>query len=387
MVAWRSNTVSVQRAPAMPLLDRRQALTALIVAGLRPAFAASPFPARDGAVPLNLRKGFNLPDQVPLRSGQAEDLGVLTQLRRLGMTHVRLPIEAEFFLPAFSGAATIGSATDDLERALDRLLGLGYCVSVDMHPSSDFHALQRKNADAAHSALLAGWRGLAERLARWPSDRVFGELLNEPATSDEIWRPFVETLAQEVRTRLPQTMIIVGPAPFQRVEALARWRPLAVPNIAYAVHYYSPMVFTHQGAEWEKDSPLARMAGVPFPIEANDPTLIRLANTAALTGDAAVASELRQAAESASTPATIMAQFSDLATWSTAHAAPVIVNEFGALRFKSKRKDRLAWLAAVRAAAEANAFGWAHWDLAGGFGILDDEGSLDQGVVHALLGS
>lgn len=377
--AWRAAT------SLTPLADRRGALLMLACGALWPFTARAAAAPRDGAAPEMLRRGFNLPDQVPGRARTTADARVLKSLRGLGMTHVRLPVEAEYVLASFSGPATVSNALDDLERALERLLGLGYCVSTDMHPGSDFQKLQRRSPDKAHSALLAGWRELSARLAHWPAQRVFAELLNEPATTDDVWRPFAERLAGEVRARLPQTTIIVGPAPFQRHEALAGWRPLADRNVVYAVHYYDPMIFTHQGADWDKSSPMARMEGVPFPMRVGDAALARLAEAAARKGDEEAARELRDAARSEWTQATVMARFFELAAWSAAHSAPVIVNEFGALRWKARRADRLAWIAAVRAAAEANGFGWAHWDFAGAFGLLDDSGGIDHGVIDALL--
>lgn len=340
---------------------------------------------RAGAAPAHLIKGFNLPDQVPLKLEHAAEPRTLRVLRDLGMTHVRLPVAAEYMLPSFSAPATLSSAMDDLTRALDRLLGLGYHVSVDLHPDSDFRDMQRRDPERAHKALLVGWPSLALQLSRWPADRVSVELLNEPDTTDAIWRPFVETLAQAVRARLPRNAIIVGPAPYQRLDALTDWTPLADRNVIYACHYYDPMIFTHQGASWETGSPWARVAGVPFPSAKDDPALERLAVSAARNGDAGAALELRQTAGRAWTPDAISAQFDAARAWSEKHSAPIIINEFGVLKWKARRADRLAWLAAVRSAAEAHGFGWAHWDYATSFGLLDDSGSIDEGVIRALL--
>lgn len=370
------------------LFDRRQALGALLFAGIAPApSAAAKSVEHVGAAPLALAKGFNLPDHAPLRSSKKADVRILARLRDLGMTHVRLPISAEFYLPSFSGRATLASASDDLERTLERLLALGYCVTVDMHPQSDFSTLLRADAEAGYAALLDGWRGLAKRLSQWPSNRVYVELLNEPATTDAIWRELAERLTRELRPILPNTTFIVGPAPFQRFEALARWRPLPDPNIVYAFHYYSPMIFTHQGAEWDVGSAYARLARVPFPIKSNDVRLLDLADAYAAKGDAPISEQLREAAKTEFTAATIMAQFAQIGAWSREHSAPVIVNEFGALRFKAKREDRLDWLAAVSAAARSNGFGWAHWDFSDGFGMVGADGQLDMAVIRALLGS
>lgn len=367
-----------------PNFTRREAC-ALLASALHPAIAGAGEVARPGAAPAPLLKGFNLPDQVPLRAEHLAQARTLRALRDLGMTHVRLPVVAEFMLPEFSAPATMSSAMDDLTRALNLLLDMGYHVSVDLHPDSDFQDMQRRDPERAHRALLLGWPTLASQLSRWPAERVTAELLNEPTTTDAIWRPFVETLAQAVRARLPRNAIIVGSAPFQRMDALTGWTPLADKNVIYACHYYDPMIFTHQGASWESGSPWANVAGVPFPSMKDDPALARLAANAAQEGDAAAARELRQAAQRAWTADSILAQFAEAKRWSETHLAPIIINEFGVLKWKARRADRLAWIAAVRAAAQAHGFGWAHWDYSTSFGLLDDTGAIDEGVIRALL--
>jgi len=86
-------------------------------------------------------------------------------------------------------------------------------------------------------------------------------------------------------------------------------------------------------------------------------------------------------------PPTIEQQFAELAAWSRAHGASVILNEFGVLRFKSPRPSRLEWLRDVRETAEANRFGWAHWDYREGFGLLDGSGRPDVELIDQLLPS
>lgn len=366
-------------------LSRRDALLLPLAAGLSTA-AAAETGRRAGALPPNLAKGFNLPDQAPARAGRSPNEATLRRLRALGMSHVRLPVVAEYVLARFSGPATLSSALDDLDRAIERLLGIGYSVSVDLHPGPDFNALHQRDPQNAHQALLEGWPMLAKRIARWPQERIFAELLNEPATTDDIWRPFVEQLATAVRAILPKTYLLAGPAPYHRIEALAGWRPFADDRIVYVCHFYDPMMFTHQGATWEQDAPWGRAEGVPFPSAAGDPTLLALARAAQKKGDAGLANELRNMAAQAWDANAISTQFAALGRWSAQHSAPVIVNEFGVLKGKAKRADRLAWLAATRAAVEAQGFGWAHWDYDTSFGLLDDQGEIDQGVILALLG-
>jgi endoglucanase len=366
-------------------VSRRSAMIlAAFAGGWRVAFAGSAAP-RAGAVPPTMSRGFNLPDQVPLRAGRRANPRLLQLLRHAGMTHVRLPVVAENVLPQFSGPATISSAMDDLDRAVEALLAMGYGVSVDIHPGAEFQNMQRREPNRGHRDLLEGWRQIARRISTWPPAFVFAELLNEPAESDATWRPFVEELAKAVRAILPNNYIIVGSAPFQRVEALAEWAPLADKNIVYACHYYDPMMFTHQGASWESDSPWTRVEGLPFPSFVGDRRLLELAADFAGRGDEAIARELRQMAEMEWSAVKILAHFQKLAEWSQIHAAPIIVNEFGVLKWKAKRADRLAWITAVRASAEACGFGWTHWDYDAGFGLLEENGQIDDGVLRALI--
>lgn len=363
------------------IFDRRQALAGMSAAVLSCArsWAATPGPASAWA------RGFNLPDLVPMRAARPPERRTLDELRARGMTHIRLPVFAERVLPHFSDGATISRTLDDLDRALDMLLDAGYAVSVDMHPGAGLPRLYRGDPHEAFQALSAGWLKLATRLRRRPAKRVFAELLNEPPTDDAVWRQQAETLVARLRDPLPETVMIVGPAPYQRVEALAAWTPLPDANVIYAFHYYDPMAFTHQGETWDATSPFGQMAGVPFPIDPDDPKVARLRATLPQTLTPAAATELVQTLSRPWSETTIGEAFAPLAAWRRAHAVPVMLNEFGVLRFKARPADRAAWIGAVRREAERHGFGWAHWEFSNGFGLLDDQGRPDSQIIDALL--
>ena len=364
---------------------RRRDILALIGAA---ALAARPTPADaapGGARAALLKRGFNLPDQVPLQPSALPRRATLKFLRERGMTHVRLPVRGEKLMTRFSSAATIRATLDDFDRTLDSLLDLDFAVTADMHPGGDFGRLHRSDPEEAFVALIEGWRNLAKRIGRLPPSRVFAELLNEPNTDDAIWRAQAARLVVDLRSQLPSTTFIAGPAPYQRVEALAGWRPLDDKNIVYAFHYYDPMAFTHQGLTWDPSSPLSRLEGVPFPTWRGEPGINRLLEALRARGDLDLALSIDQALDKPWTAQTIAGQFAPLAAWSRTHDAPVILNEFGALRFKAPRAARLAWLKAVRETAQAKGFGWAHWDYNQGFGLLDETGKPDSALIDVLL--
>jgi endoglucanase len=366
----------------MTPISRRVALTSLGAALMAPRMARASV-ADDRLKPL--ARGFNLPDQAPLNPDKRPDRATLLWLRRRGMSHVRLPFLGEAAMARFSDSLRTKTVLDDLDRALDLLLDLDFVVSVDMHPGGEFQKLHRAAPQAALAALTEAWRSVAARIARRSREPIFAELLNEPNVDDAIWREQAEALATELRALLPATTFIAGPAPYQRVEALATWRPLGDLNIVYAFHYYDPMLFTHQGLTWDAADPLSRLAGVPYPARRDDPALVRLVENLRRRGDDSLADELDRALARPWDKKMIESQFSALAAWSRAHSAPVILNEFGVLRFKAPRAARLAWLRDVRETAEANSFGWAHWDYREGFGLLLEDGRPDAPLIDALL--
>lgn len=364
------------------IFDRRQVLAGM---GSAAASAASPAFALASGRAAVLARGVNIPDLVPMRAARAPSRHTLEHLRARGMTHVRLPIYAERALPHFSDGATLSRTLDDLDRALDLLLGCGFAVSVDMHPGAGLPRLYRRDPQAAFKALLAGWLLLGARVRRRPPALVFAELLNEPPTTDAVWRAQAAALVDRLRDHLPDTTMIVGAAPYERVEALANWPALSDQNVVYAFHYYDPMAFTHQGETWDASSPYAQMSGIPFPIDPKDPDIAKL--RASLPGklSPAAAKELEQTLSRPWTEAVIAQAFAPLAAWSRVHSVSVVLNEFGVLRFKTTPRDRAAWIEAVRRQAERHGFGWAHWEYGNGFGLLDENGRLDRQIVDALL--
>ena len=66
---------------------------------------------------------------------------------------------------------------------------------------------------------------------------------------------------------------------------------------------------------------------------------------------------------------------------------PPIINEFGVLKAGAPVESRLRWLSSVATYAEQHCWGWAHWELEQGFGLVNDKtGKPDAGVLKALLG-
>jgi endoglucanase len=229
------------------------------------------------------------------------------------------------------------------------------------------------------------WTDMARLIRSWPADRIFAELLNEPDLKAARWQGEVEELAGSVRRLLPDTTLIVGPVNWQRADSLAAFRPLADLNIVYAIHFYDPMVFTHQG-HWDAQDPLHSVGGLPYPVRADDPEVQAIRRQLLNERSGAALDMLNKAIAASAASSGIDKWLEPAAAWQHRFARPIIINEFGVLKAAAPRDSRLRWLAAVTAYAREHCWGWTHWELAQGFGLVDDNtGMPDAGVLRALL--
>jgi endoglucanase len=306
--------------------------------------------------------------------------GLLLQLRKLGMTHVRLPVPAEHIMQHFASSAERTARLDAVNAAIKTLVTLGYHVSIDLHAGPSFNQLHREAPVAAMQAMKDAWRDLAQVMRRHPTNRVFAELLNEPDVDAALWQREAEELAAFVRELLPQTTLIVGPVNWQRPDSLPGFRPLSDLNVVYAIHFYDPMVFTHQ-AHWDAKDPLHAISGLPYPLRADDPDVAKLKQQLADGGNAKALAMLNEAVPDER----IDKWLEPAAAWQQQFSRPIIINEFGVLKAGAPRESRLRWLASVASFAQAHCWGWTHWELSQGFGLLDRSGQIDTGALKALL--
>lgn len=324
-----------------------------------------------------MRRGVNLPGWDSEDESQRPTTAQLEALREKGFTHIRLLLDA--------GRLAGGGRAAYLEEMFEEIIllfSLDYAVSLDLHAGNLF----REEPETAEDHLADFWRAIAARVRHLDPEKLAVELLNEPQTDSATWWPIAGRLAAEIRRVLPAHTIVVGPAGPQRHEELARLEPLPDPNVVYAVHYYDPFAFTHQGADWGgADDPIQYLGDLPFPAMARDADMEARVAELKAKGREEAATLLRRSLETPWTEDAMKPAFDMMAEWSARHGRPVIVNEFGVLSYHAPRQSRLDWLGAVRRQAEARCIGWTHWDFQDGFGLIDAaSGMPDEGVMDAL---
>src|SRR3954465_4485174 len=163
----------------------------------------------------------------------------------------------------FSRAANITRDRAELNSAIQQINWTGSPVTLDLHPGARLGRVHVAEPERAFALIDILWRDLAREYANYRPDRLFFEVLNEPTVRPEIWDTQGPRIAATIRSNAPNHTIIYGTADFQQIHALPSV-PLTLTNVVYAVHYYAPMVFTHQGQEWNDDPP-RDLRGVPFP--------------------------------------------------------------------------------------------------------------------------
>lgn len=362
--------------------NRRTALAMLAAgmagSGLSVMAATSAPPGR------TLSRGINVPDWTKLVDGRAPASSVLSALAERGFNTIRLRVNSDDWV---GDASRRRLAAQLVENALDMSVRAGFSVMLEFHADTGLRNAFVADLTQAEADTTAAWTELSQVAASFSPDSVMPELLNEPPLERKHWLPLRDRLAETVRKACPGHTLIWGADSVYGIWETIDCRPLADDNCMVAVHYYTPMGFTHQCADWD-NSGLALMANLPFPANRRSPEALALAEKFRSEGQTNALALLEQEFSSDWTVARIEADFAELGNWSRETGTPIVVNEFGVLNSCVDAQSRATWTRAVRQAIEGIDAGWAYWELDQGFGLLDNRNSasgFEASVVAALM--
>ena len=93
---------------------------------------------------------------------------------------------------------------------------------------------------------------------------VFFEVLNEPEVGEYRWAGIQQSLVDVIRRSAPEHTIIVTCGEYSNPDDLVRMPRVADSNYIVNFHFYSPHIFTHQGASWG-EAYWVSLRQVPFP--------------------------------------------------------------------------------------------------------------------------
>ncbi len=271
---------------------------------------------------LKLKRGMNFDHHVSTPGKDLAQEKYFKLIKDAGFDHVRLPFEFSLTKPGiFPCGEYYGRIKETAQMALDA----GLYVIVDVHP---FEGMQC-DPNGMKRQLYRLWSGLSEAL-RDMDDRVIFEIYNEPdgAFNYEILNEVQNEIISIIRKTNPKRLIAAACAHCNTIENLCN---LVLPendeNIFVTIHEYTPMRFTHQGADW--------MAG-------DWPT--------GITWGTQEDKEL------------LKERFDMAAEWGKAHNRRLHLGEFGAIKMASLG-DRLAWTDYVIRLCEERNIAWSYWEL------------------------
>jgi endoglucanase len=298
-------------------------------------------------------------------------------IKRLGCDVIRLPIELHYMIE------------DGTDYTLDPLFftfldsAVLWAEAVDIHLIFDNHTFEvLTNTDPAiEPMLVATWAQMAEHYKN-SYDNLYYEVLNEPhGIEDAIWGTIQQHVIDTIRSIDTKHTIIVGGAGWNGVYNLNSLPEYTDDNLMYTFHFYSPMLFTHQGANFG-DPSLESLSGVPFPY---DP--LRMPEFPEELAGTWVDSDYNSYHING-TVEKIKQLIDKAIDFQTTRNVPVFCGEFGVIISNSPRQDRLNWHDTVRTYFEDNTIPWTVWDYNNHFFEEDGndlfEHDLDTMFLKAL---
>lgn len=180
----------------------------------------------------------------------------ICRIAEWGFDHVRVPMDYEFL------ETEEGDDREENYILLERLLGwcrnAGLRVILDLHKTAgyDFNDAQEQGRNrlfeerSLQERFLALWQRLAQRFG--DREDIAFELLNELVNPEYAapWNQLAAEAVKVIRQETANTLIIYGGVEWNSAKSVPMLgRPLDE-NIMYTFHYYEPLLFTHQKANW-----------------------------------------------------------------------------------------------------------------------------------------
>ncbi|WP_338359519.1 glycoside hydrolase family 5 protein [Yeosuana marina] len=270
-----------------------------------------------------------------------------TLIKEAGFSNVRIKISPFKF--SMDDEFTIEPKFfSTLDWAIKQALKNGLMPIVDFHE----HGAMQKDPIGTKPMFLAMWKQIAEHCKDYPNDVLF-EIANEPNMKPEMWNQIHREAYKIIRESNPDRTLIIGTINGNQIKFL---KDLELPendrNIIVAIHYYSPIQFTHQGAPWSTKN--------------KDLSGITWTNTGQEEAD-------------------VNADFDIAQNWSKAHNRPLTLGEFGAYE-KADMTSRVRWTNYIARQAEARGWSWSYWQFDSDFIVYDiDKDEWNTPIKNALL--
>ena len=317
-----------------------------------------------------LKRGINLSHWFAQTSPNSPGIPVkkedMKQIKQAGFDHVRLPVDPTWLWTFPKKESLHPKMLKKLDAAIRLALDQNLNIVIDIHPSPKFKELLQ-SSPLMEESFNAFWKALATHLSQYDSQHVALEMLNEPMIDDPVqWQKIVDQLYSTMRAAAPQHTIIITGGEWSDVDALLTLTPVADSNVLYTFHFYSPHLFTHQGASWG-DEVWAKVTTIPYP-----PTRQKIRPLIDEASDPEIRAELYRYLEAGWNEQKIAQRISIAAEWAKKHGVKLWCGEFGVYKKHVTPEDRAQYIHDTRTALETYDIGWCMWDYKGGFALFEE---------------
>ncbi|MEL1240325.1 glycoside hydrolase family 5 protein [Flavobacterium flavipallidum] len=271
-------------------------------------------------------------------------------IKEAGFSNVRLVMSPFKFAMDDSTYTINPNFYTTLDYAIKESLKNKLMVIVDFHE----HGAMGKDPLGNKAKLLSMWKQIAIHCKEYSNDVLF-EICNEPNMKPEIWNEIQKEAYKILRESNPDRTLLIGAINGNQIKFL---KDLDLPekdkNIIVAIHYYSPIQFTHQGAPWSKNN--KDLSGIEWLESKSEKDAVRL-------------------------------DFDMAQDWSKIHNVPLTLGEFGAYE-KADMPSRLRWTNYVARQAELRKWSWSYWQFDSDFIVYDmDKDEWKTDLLNALIPS
>jgi len=239
--------------------------------------------------------------------------------------------------------------------------------------------------DDVDKILLPVWTQMANHFKNRTSYVIY-EIFSEPygSITSARWGEIQGKVIETIRRYDQDRIIIIGGTDWNSIDALSAVPNYKDPNLIYTFHFYDPVLFTHQGADWMGPPSYASLKGVPFPYDKK-----RMPRIPSDLKGTWISDFLAHSYPNAATYKALSDQLNKAVAFSLKRDVPIFCGEFGVLRTNCRNEDRVRWYKYVANALSIRNISRTSWDYYGDFGIFNiKNGNFDYelniDIVKAL---
>ena len=299
-------------------------------------------------------------------------------IAQMGGGIVRLPISFD----SMTSGAPDYTIDPNLLARLDFVIE--WAEDAGIYLIIDNHLINADNGyfDHIEPFLTKVWTQLAERY-KDRSELILYEICNEPhTTTDQAWGEIQQAVIDAIRQKDTKHTIIVTSNNWSNYAKLEQLPCYTDDNLIYTFHFYDPMIFTHQAADWEHYRDIRNL---PFPYDADRMPVLP-------TGyEPGWVKEMLDNQYVSIGKVSALKEAMDLAiAFRDSRNVRIFCGELGVLMDSAPATDRIFWYETVTSMLRENQIPYTLWDYKYNFGLFNTPNSqkfpedLNKELIQAM---